>query len=419
MKESIENKIIESLKGHEMPYDATAWSSMSARLDQSMPTKTSSNVLKWLIGGAAVVATVGISALYLLNNDGTETAKKKTTQTAKKEQEKTVESEENLDNSTPQQAAEQTLETNTPNLFEQVFVSQTDNQETSSTSLASELIENGGINVERIVSSETPNDENQTGATMNIPSVGSICANESITIENTNQVTLTIGLNDDQYTIAAGKTLTFIPKNIGVYSVSYKLNAEIVSSSYFSVKPLPRADFQFDMSDKYDQGVPTTLLSATSGDDVTYSWLINGNQSFTGESMKAHFFSKGNHDVELMVKSETNGCEALTVKTIRVDEDYNLLATNTFTSTSTDPRKSTFMPYALKVRNVDFKLTIIDPSNGAIVYETSDASEGWNGIDKRNGQLVDTQKPFVWIVRIMNPLPGEQPEYKSTVIRLN
>lgn len=419
MKESIENKIKESLNGHEMPYDATAWTSMSARLDKTIPTQTNSNVLKWLIGGAAVVATVGISALYLLNNDGAETAKKETTQTAKTEQEKTAESEPKVNNSAPQQEAEHTIESNTTELFEQVFATQVYNQESSSTSLASELIENGGINVERIVSSETPNDENQSGATIKIPSIGSICANESITIENTNQVTLTIGLNDDQYTIAVGKTLTFTPKNTGVYSVSYTLNEDIVSSSYFTVHPSPRADFLVDMSDKYDQGVPTTLLSASTGEDATYSWLINGNQAFTGTNVKAHFFSKGNHDVELTVKNESNGCEALAVKMIRIDEDYTLLATNTFTSTSTDPRKSTFMPYALKVRNVDFKLTIIDPSNGAIVFETSDASEGWNGIDKRNGQLVDTQKPFVWIVRLMNPLPGEQPEYKSTVIRLN
>jgi hypothetical protein len=419
MKESIENRIKESLKDHEMPYDATAWTSMSARLDKTMPVQTSSNVLKWLVGGAAVVLAVGISTLYLLNNDGAENTKKENTQTAKTEQEKTVESEQNIENSTPQQEAEQTVETNTPDLFEQVFVDQVDNQETTSTSLAAQLIENGGIDIERIVTEETSNDVVQSGASIKIPAVASICTNESITIENTNQVALTIGLNDDQYTIAAGKTLTFTPKNTGVYSVSYTVKEDIVSSSYFTVKPSPRADFQIDLSDKYDQGVPTTLLSATAGEDATYSWLINGNQAFSGNNVKAHFFSKGNHDVELTVKNESNGCEALVVKSIRIDEDYNLLATNTFTSTSTDPRKSTFMPYALKVRNVDFKLTIIDPSNGAIVYETSDASEGWNGIDKRNGQLVDAQKPFVWIVRIMNPLQGEQPEYKSTVIRLN
>lgn len=91
MKESIENKIKESLKEHELPYDASAWTSMSARLDQTMPTQSSSNVLKWLIGGAAVVA-IGISALYILNNEEVKT-KNETTQTAKKEQDQTIETE--------------------------------------------------------------------------------------------------------------------------------------------------------------------------------------------------------------------------------------------------------------------------------------------------------------------------------------
>jgi len=417
MKESIENKIKESLKEHELPYDATAWTSMSARLDQTMPTHSSSNVVKWLIGGAAVVA-IGISALYLLNNQEVK-PKNETTQTAKKEQDQTIAKDHKVQSASQKQEPVQTQVTHTPEIFEQLFATEIDNQETSSTSLAAELIDNGGIEIERIATEETSNDANQSGTAIKIPTVASICANESITIENTNQIALSIGLNDDQHIIGAEKSLTFNPKNAGVYTLSYTLNGDVVTSSYFTVKPAPRADLQIDMSDKYDQGVPTTLLAATTGDELTYSWLINGNQTFTGANVKAHFFSKGNHEIELTVTNEANGCKAATVKTIRIEDDYNLLATNTFTSTSSDPRKSTFMPYALKVRNVDFKMTIIDPSNGAIVYETTDASEGWNGIDKRNGQLVDAQKPFVWIVRIMNPLPCEQPEYKSTVIRLN
>ena len=417
MKESIENKIKESLKEHELPYDATAWTSMSARLDRTMPTQTSSNVVKWLIGGAAVVA-IGISALYLLNNEEVKT-KNETTQTAKKEQDQTIETENKVNTAAEKQEPVLTPVTHTPEIFDQLFATQIDNQETSSTSLAAELIDNGGIDIERLAPEETSNDANQSGAAIKIPTVTAICANESITIENTNQIALTIGLNDDQHIIGAEKSLTFSPKNAGVYTVSYLLNGDAVTSSFFTVKPAPRADLQIDMSDKYDQGVPTTLLAATTGDELTYSWLINGNQTFTGTNVKAHFFSKGNHEVELTVTNEANGCKAATVKTIRIEDDYNLLATNTFTSTSSDPRKSTFMPYALKVRNVDFKLTIIDPSNGAIIYETADASEGWNGIDKRSGQLVEAQKPFIWVVRLLNPLPGEQPEYKSTVIRLN
>jgi len=417
MKESIENKIKESLKEHELPYDATAWTSMSGRLDQSMPTQTSSNVVKWLIGGAAVVA-IGISALYLLNNEEV-IRKNETTQTAKKEQEQTIETENKVNTAPEKNEPVNTPVTNTPEIYDQLFVTQIDNQETSSTSLTAELIENGGIDLQRITTDEETSNVISSVSSIKIPALAAICANESVTIENTNQIALTIGLNDDQITIPAGKVTTFVPKYIGVYTVSYVENGRGNVDACFTVKQTPRSDFQVDMTEKYDEGIPTSTLMATSVEDAGYAWVINGRQETNGLTVKAHFFTKGNHDVELIVTNESTGCQASTTKTIRIDDDYNLLATNTFTSTSSDPRKSTFMPYALKVRNVDFKMTIIDPSNGAIVYETTDASEGWNGIDKRNGQLVDAQKPFVWIVRIMNPLPGEQPEYKSTVIRLN
>ena len=87
MKESIENIIKESLKEHELPYDASAWTSMSARLDKSMPTQTSSNALKWLIGGAAVVAAIAISAVYLFTDNKKELkSEKEVTHTAEKKQ---------------------------------------------------------------------------------------------------------------------------------------------------------------------------------------------------------------------------------------------------------------------------------------------------------------------------------------------
>jgi len=38
MKNNLENNIKDSLNGFEMPYDATAWTSLSNKLDQVMPT---------------------------------------------------------------------------------------------------------------------------------------------------------------------------------------------------------------------------------------------------------------------------------------------------------------------------------------------------------------------------------------------
>jgi hypothetical protein len=420
MKESIESKIKESLSGHEYPYDATAWSSMSARLDKSMPATAGASNWKWWIGGAAVVTAIGISAAYLFSNK-TEDLKssQEVVHSADTKQNKKTENTVVEETIAEDQTIEQTEANESETLFEQVFASNTTSQEASETTLAEQIIDNGVIDVQRIQSNENKNTQNSAAWSVKIPEVGSVCAFQPVYIDNANTVALTIGLNDDQTIVPAGKEVTIYPKYAGVYTVSYVENGNTMSSTYFTVKQAPRSDFQVDMTDKYEQGIPTSTLIATTVEDATYTWVINGKQELNGMTVKAHFFTKGNHEIELLATSTSTGCQASTSKTIRIEDDYNLLATNTFTSTSSDPRKSTFMPYALKVRNVDFKLTIIDPSNGAIVFETSDASEGWNGIDKRNGQLVDVQKPYVWIVRILNPLPGEQQEYKSTVIRLN
>ncbi|MEN9400052.1 MAG: hypothetical protein RL632_1153 [Bacteroidota bacterium] len=420
MKESIENKIKESLNGHEYPYDATAWSSMSARLDAKMPTNSGSSSWKWWIGGAAVVTAIGISAVYLFT-DKSEALKsnQEVTQTAEEKQNPKTENKTVNITTSEVHRNEQSKGGKPETVFDQVFESNPETQETSGTTLAEQIIDNGVIDMQRMQSPENLNNQNTAAWSVKIPEIGSVCALQPVYIDNANTVALTIGLNDDQTIVPAGKEVTIFPKYAGVYTVSYVENGNTISSAYFTVKPAPRSDFQVDMTDKYDEGIPTSTLMATSVEEATYTWSINGKHELTGLTAKAHFFSKGNQDVELIVTNSSTGCQASTTKTIRIEDDYNLLATNTFTSTSSDPRKSTFMPYALKVRNVDFKLTIIDPSNGAIVFETSDASDGWNGIDKRNGQLVDVQKPYVWIVRILNPLPGEQQEYKSTVIRLN
>jgi hypothetical protein len=101
-----------------------------------------------------------------------------------------------------------------------------------------------------------------------------------------------------------------------------------------------------------------------------------------------------------------------------VSEDYNLLAVNAFEPLSQDARKSTFIPYALTQRNTPFRMVILDPNDGGIVYETSDALLPWDGIDKRSGKLADTNKAYVWKVNLLKPEPGEKSDYLGTVVRM-
>jgi hypothetical protein len=63
-------------------------------------------------------------------------------------------------------------------------------------------------------------------------------------------------------------------------------------------------------------------------------------------------------------------------------------------------------------------MVILDPNDGGIVYETSDASQPWDGIDSRDGKMIGSNKTFVWKVSIKNPESGEKSEYKGTITRI-
>ncbi len=63
-------------------------------------------------------------------------------------------------------------------------------------------------------------------------------------------------------------------------------------------------------------------------------------------------------------------------------------------------------------------MVILDPTDGGIVFETSDASQPWDGIDKRDGKLVDIKKVYIWKVTIKFPETGEKSEYKGTITRI-
>jgi hypothetical protein len=103
---------------------------------------------------------------------------------------------------------------------------------------------------------------------------------------------------------------------------------------------------------------------------------------------------------------------------IQIPSDYNLLAVNAFNPQSQDSRNSTFMPYALTIRQTPFRLVVLDPDNGGLVFETTDESNAWDGIDRRDGKLVPGNKAYIWKVVIQHPVPGEKGEYRGTIVRM-
>ena len=188
----------------------------------------------------------------------------------------------------------------------------------------------------------------------------------------------------------------------------------------FKVSSAPTIGFTIEEEITYENGLPTLKAEVNSSEE-NVTWKIN-QQHFKGNASKSksnefNFFNKGSYLISAQTTNE-QGCESKENKTITISEDYNLLAVNAFNPNSSDFRKSSFIPFALTVRNVPFSMVILDPDTGGIIFETTDASNAWDGVDRRDGKLVNANKAYIWKVSILKPEPNEKSEYRGTIIRI-
>ena len=429
MKENLENKIKQSLENHEMPYNASAWTAMQAKLDIVKPVTSPVSYLKWYISAASVVV-VGI-VTYVSLNSTNEPIKEKL---KKAENTELIESNSNStnriknttqDNLTPTPAAVSSNEA----AIDNSNANKVDNSASHNTSHSNpflmssgsgdrEAIGSGNGSVGNDTSNGNSSGNNSTTTTTNstenyiLPNITEVCEGESTTIKNMNDVVLMIQGPSMQYVIPANSERKVRMTKEGTHEISVMVDGNSKKSSTFFVKGAPKADFIIDTDTKFEKGLPTTKLE-TSVPGVEHSWII-GTSRVYGEKVDAHFYNSGNKDVTLTVK-DANGCSSSITKSIRIDEKYNLMAVNSFIPEDIDDRNNTFMPFALTQRNVKFNLIIIDPTDGHIVFQSNDATNAWNGIDKSTGNGVNYGMTYIWKVIIENAEPNENNEYAGNI----
>lgn len=436
MKSNIEQKIKESLQNHEMPYNASAWTAMQAKLDVAKPvsgTSPASN-LKWYISAASVVV-IGIVTYAVLNTTSEsikETPKQSNNSEVKelKTNSENISTSNNIENNTSN-TSDKTIETNSveDGNANESKSSSTNNTKTiqnspfTMTSRNGNEIGNGNSssnnnststnNSSNTASNNNTSSPNPTTNSKNyiLPNVKEVCEGETTTIKNTNDVDLLVVGPDMEYIIPANSERKVKMNKDGAHEISLKDGNSKKSISFF-VKKAPKAEFMIDSDTKFEKGLPTTKLEATSM-GVEYTWTI-GKSKMTGEKVNAHFYNQGEHEVTLSVR-DVNGCISSTSKSVLIDEKYNLLAVNSFIPEDTDPRNNTFMPFALTQRDVKFNLIVVDPTDGHTVFQSTDASNAWNGIDKTTGSPVKFGTTYVWKVVIENPEPNENNEYKGSI----
>ncbi len=428
MSQKLENIFKEALQNQEVPYDAAAWSAMSTKLDKAMPVAGK----KPFGPKAAVIVAVGIigaaSAWYFAPSSTKPTERDVNTTTAEVEKpDKNLAENTNAKNE-GQTAKEDNLNSDytldlnennndglddisTANPFPVVSTKGNPSQGSGIASTPSHQLPT--LDPKKI-SSPNAGNQNPIEAPLKtyntkLPIIDNFCQYSSRSIENNSDVRIYIEFPSGKQMIVQPRIASIITfEEAGGYRI---YNAEGKETSFF-VYDNAAIDFTIDEVNSYKNGLPSKEVKlSTPVESAEWSSSV-GNQYYTGSQANFKFFSQGVYTVKVKT-TNSQGCSTTTSKEVTVKEDYNLLATTAFKPNDLDPKVNRFMPMALKDRATDFTLIIIDPKDGTKVYETSDASAGWDGIDRRNGNPAANGSNYIWKVVVNNAYPGEKNEYKG------
>lgn len=442
MKSNLEGNFKDVFEEYELPYNEKAWTSLNEKLDKlqgrTAPKAKSGSTWKWIAGLAIVAATATVFSIIQnesmeINHhtvSGSEIKPEDTNSNVVNSKEKQAEADkkEPLDsslsdkeNSHPKKnmnthptsaVTENNIIKNKQTLAE---VSKGNSDKTNTTSGQILLTESKvSENPPYIDLSKKNNSPLNTSRTVILPEIESVCENTIIPISNKNNIPLLITSPNGNITSVDGqKTINYRVSEAGTYTISEK-SAD--NKSTFIVKEAPKLDFEINEDVKYENGIPSIPVeSLVDGSNFEWSFEDSKFRQY-GSKATAHFYKKGIYEITLKSKNNS-GCESTLSKSVTIENDYNLLAPSGFMPLSDDPRKNRFIPIALTIRNTAFKMTIIEPRTGAIVFETT-SLEGWDGVDRNTRQMVEENKSYAWKVVLANPEPNEPKEYKGVVVRL-
>ncbi|ASS48365.1 MAG: hypothetical protein A3D31_08625 [Candidatus Fluviicola riflensis] len=400
MKENIERIIKQQLENYELPYDGGAWEQFSKRLDGTPSTPF---YRKWWF--AASIGTVLVSSATYFALTSTESTDDQ--QAPKTEQiVSTQETDHSADSKSSQNDTGSTSDAITPdNISPEMAPAPQLTVVVNPPAYYFEIPEI--ISEPEMLVSEP--ELRPHFVKLVLPS--QICLNETFTIENPNDAVVTV-------TYPNGRTKLIQPKQSaeikssksGTIQVETGLSTELITVNEASAQLY----IDVDASLLYENGIPT-LKFDVSGTDQAVTWESNvASKTSDKNRLVVHPYTE--REVNVTANStDANGCAVTETKTVTLNEIYNLMAPTGFYPSSGDSRTNQFIPLALTMRDTPFEMVIMDPNNMTVLYKTSDASQGWNGIDSRTGQLVPTGSTWLWKVVMKKPLSGEPSEYKGLI----
>ena len=422
MNKNIDELIKSALEGHEMPYDNNAWNSFEKKLNKpNAPFKS----FKFWFFGTSIIAVIIISSLLYFSSKQEEKSNKPV------EQKTDVIEKSNSQSTTSKKTkSEKTKGIQDEKISSNELEAKEDDKKETKTNLilpeanevlAKEITKDLKLDEEIVTPKKENSDITKKATELDVPSFSNKCLGENLKVINKNDEGMTLIFpSGKKVSVAESATENIKLSEEGKYELLVNSKQKETYNSFFSVYENPRATLLVDDELNYETGLPI-IRGEVQTFEETIKWkvdkVVSASSSNKAKTAAFYFFEKGQFDLEVIVSND-KGCSSTEIKTIIISEDYNLLAVNAFNPLSDDRRKNTFMPYALTKRNSAFSLIIIDTDDGGIVFESSDASNPWDGIDKRNGQLVNKNKAFIWKVTLTSPEKNEKSVYKGTITRI-
>ncbi len=417
MKDGLENSFKEALNQFELPYDAQAWESLNKKL--SAKKWYQATQIKW---SAALVIAIGIAAYFVLPTS--------TDRSIKETHNKTT-----------------TRETNTPTTV-------TPNQSETSPSSPQRLVDNAtnpkgidplmspGFTPPVVVSELIPHSIPLILDQINVQGLpdkaidyqeptpsynGGIaiidfknrCQGETLQLEADKRHERMISYAGKELHFSYNESISLKLTEPGKVTLTANTGpyGQFEEVGSLEVYPSPILSITAEHTLNYVDGLPKISCQAESNESLISWYSTYMLSDILGKNTEILAFEKGFAIIEAQVTS-INGCKTKEKEMVNIPSDYNLLAVNAFNPQSLDNRNSRFMPFALTIRQTPFKLIVLDPDNGGLIFETTDADNAWDGIDRRDGKLVPSNKAYIWKVVIQHPVAGEKGEYRGTIVRM-
>lgn len=431
---SFDNTVKNKLENHEVAYQPAAWSAVESQLAASSVSYT-----KWIVA-AGVIGLITIGGYFIFNNNNETTIPNKEVKSEKSLAKNKVEQvnstvttsktleKENISNNEVENTyavpsnndLTNQLSNNTNNV-----VVQNNTTNSNNNSIVNNTNANNGSN-NNVVNVEVNPVNSESGvwqfAHPEIKGVTEICSSEKVQFvssEVENNVAITWKLNGIE--VGSEKELNLINLTPGHHEIELihtatknKENCSspvLTSKIYLNVKETPKVDFTYNqIGDAYYPETKFETLPDSEFDHLT--WTLDG-KSFSNEEVVYIFNKKGNYPVTVEATFE-NGCTFSESKNIEINNDYNLLAPIAFTPNA-DGINDVFIPEALKVLNLPFKMTIYDRNQG-YVYQTSRVDAPWNGRNLNTNEICG-QGSYLWVVELTNK-KGETELYSGTITLL-